>query len=91
MKNFYLQMMEDDNALIRSPIMDKTKWIEKLKYDVLRFSLDSVDFNLLEVGNAISAQVDYFSSSNRSISMCFRLHPFDYVCAICIRAPAMKV
>lgn len=50
-------MMEDEYTLVRSPVMDKTKWIEKLKYDVLRFSLDSVDFNLIEVGNAISAQV----------------------------------
>lgn len=55
-------MMEDEYTLIRSPVMDKTKWIEKLKYDVLRFSLDSVDLNIIEVGNAISAQVNYCSS-----------------------------
>jgi hypothetical protein len=54
-------MMEDEYTLIRSSVMDKTKWIEKLKYDVLRFSLDSVDFNLIEIGNSISAQVNYFS------------------------------
>lgn len=50
-------MMEDEFTLMRSPVMDKTKWIEKLKYDVLRFSLDSVDFALIEVGNALHAQV----------------------------------
>ncbi|CAF3490546.1 unnamed protein product [Rotaria socialis] len=57
LKNFYLQMMEDEYTLVRSPIMDKTKWVEKLKYDVLRFSLDSVDLSLIEVGNALHAQV----------------------------------
>lgn len=56
-KNFYLQVMEDEYTLIRSPVMDKTKWIEKLKYDVLRFSLDSVDLNLIEVGTAVNIQV----------------------------------
>lgn len=50
-------MMEDEYTLIRSPIMDKTKWIEKLKYDVLRFSIDSIDLNLLEIGNAFNAQI----------------------------------
>jgi hypothetical protein len=50
--------MQDEYTLIRSPIMDKTKWIEKLKYDVLRFSLDSIDLNLIEIGNAINAQVN---------------------------------
>jgi hypothetical protein len=60
LKNFYLQMMEDEYTLIRSPVMDKTKWIEKLKYDILRFSLDSVDFSLIEIGNAINAQVKAF-------------------------------
>jgi len=59
-KNFYLQIMEDEYTLIRSPVMDKTKWIEKLKYDILRFSLDSIDFNLIEIGNAINTQVNYF-------------------------------
>ena len=57
LKNFYLQIMEDEYTLVRSPVIDKAKWIEKLKYDVLRFSLDSVDFTLVEVGNAINAQV----------------------------------
>ncbi|CAF3397517.1 unnamed protein product [Rotaria sp. Silwood1] len=57
LKNFYLQIMEDEHTLIRSPVMDKTKWIEKLKYDVLRFSLDSVDLCIIEVGNALHAQV----------------------------------
>jgi len=52
--------MQDEYTLIRSPIMDKTKWIEKLKYDILRFSLDSIDFNLIEIGNAINAQVNKF-------------------------------
>jgi hypothetical protein len=56
-KNFYLQIMEDEYTLIRSPIMDKTKWIEKLKYDVLRFSIDSVDLSLIEIGNAVNVQV----------------------------------
>lgn len=50
-------MMQDEYSLERSPIMDKTKWIEKLKYDVLRFSLDSVDLSLIEIGNAIHVQV----------------------------------
>ena len=58
-------MMEDDYALVRSPVNDKTKWIEKLKYDVLRFSLDSVDFNLIETGNAISAQVKDMKKTKR--------------------------
>jgi len=56
-KNFYLQIMEDEYTLARSPVIDKAKWIEKLKYDVLRFSLDSIDFNLIEVGNAVNIQV----------------------------------
>ncbi|UJR36630.1 hypothetical protein I4U23_029350 [Adineta vaga] len=55
-KNFYLQIMEDEYTLIRSPVMDKSKWIEKLKYDVLRFSLDSVDLSLIETGNAVNVQ-----------------------------------
>ena len=50
-------MMEEEHTLIRSSVIDKTKWIEKLKYDVLRFSLDSVDFSLLEMGNAVHLQV----------------------------------
>lgn len=50
-------MMQDEYTLIRSPIMDKTKWVEKLKYSVLRFSLDSVDLSLIEVGNALNVQV----------------------------------
>ncbi|CAF4031429.1 unnamed protein product [Adineta steineri] len=33
-----------------------SKWIEKLKYDVLRFSLDSVDLNVIEVENAVNVQ-----------------------------------
>ncbi|CAF4845808.1 unnamed protein product, partial [Rotaria sp. Silwood1] len=57
LKNFYLQIMEDEYTLVRSPVIDKAKWIEKLKYDVLRFSLDSIDFNLVEVGNALNVQV----------------------------------
>ena len=57
LKNFYLQIMEDEYTLVRSPVVDKTKWIEKLKYDVLRFSLDSVDIGLVEVGNAVNIQV----------------------------------
>jgi hypothetical protein len=58
-KNFYLQIMEDEYTLVRSPIMDKTKWIEKFKYDVLRFSLDSIDLSLIEIGNAVNIQVNY--------------------------------
>jgi hypothetical protein len=57
LKNFFLQIMEDEYTLVRSPVIDKAKWIEKLKYDVLRFSLDSVDLNLVEVGNAVNIQV----------------------------------
>ena len=49
--------MEDEYTLVRSPVIDKAKWIEKLKYDVLRFSLDSIDLNLVEVGNAVNIQV----------------------------------
>jgi hypothetical protein len=59
-KNFYLQIMEDEYTLTRSPVMDKTKWIEKLKYDVLRFSLDSIDLSLIEIGNAVNVQVRSF-------------------------------
>ena len=65
LKNFYLQIMEDEYTLVRSPVIDKTKWIEKLKYDVLRFSLDSVDFSLVEVGNAINVQVTVLDESRR--------------------------
>lgn len=49
--------MEDEYTLVRSPVIDKAKWIEKLKYDILRFSLDSVDLSLVEVGNALNVQV----------------------------------
>ncbi|CAF0842587.1 unnamed protein product [Adineta steineri] len=56
-KNFYLQIMEDEYTLTRSSYIDQAKWIEKLKYDVLRFSLDSIDLNLIEVGNAINVQI----------------------------------
>jgi len=56
--------MEDEYTLIRSPVMDKTKWIEKFKYDVLRFSLDSIDLSLIETGNAINAQVRNFCLFN---------------------------
>lgn len=55
--------MEDEYTLVRSPVIDKTKWIEKLKYDVLRFSLDSIDLNLVEIGNAVNIQVSKFSHS----------------------------
>lgn len=53
--------MEDEYTLVRSPVIDKAKWIEKLKYDVLRFSLDSIDLNLVEIGNAVNIQVSEFS------------------------------
>ncbi|CAF1022823.1 unnamed protein product [Adineta steineri] len=56
-KNFYLQIMEDEYTLTRSPYIDKVKWIEKLKYDVLRFSLDSIDLNLIEVENTVNIQI----------------------------------
>jgi hypothetical protein len=52
--------MEDEYTLVRSRVIDKTKWIEKLKYDVLRFSLDSIDLNLVEIGNAVNIQVSLF-------------------------------
>ncbi|CAF4100812.1 unnamed protein product, partial [Adineta steineri] len=55
-KKLYLQIMEDGYTLVCSPYIDKAKWIEKLKYDVLRFSLDSVDLNLIEVENAVNIQ-----------------------------------
>ncbi|CAF4318963.1 unnamed protein product, partial [Adineta steineri] len=55
-KKFYLQIMEDEYTLTRSLYIDKAKWIEKLKYDVLRFSLDSVDLNVIEVENAVNVQ-----------------------------------
>ena len=51
-------MMEDEYSLINSTLIDRSQLIERLKYDVLRFSLDSVDFNLVEVGNAVNLQVD---------------------------------
>ena len=54
--------MQDEYTLLRSPVMDKTKWIEKLKYDILRFSLDSVDLSLIEIGNAVNIQVKRFIS-----------------------------
>ena len=57
LKNFYLQIMEDEYTLRRSPVIDKTKWIEKLKYDVLRFSLDSIDLNIVEIRSAVNMQV----------------------------------
>ncbi|CAF1424792.1 unnamed protein product [Adineta steineri] len=51
-----------------------TKWIEKLKYDVLRFSLDSIDLNLIEVGNAVNIQLKRPSyvglATNSNISSC---------------------
>jgi hypothetical protein len=78
--------------LVRSPYIDKTKWIEKLKYDILRFSLDSVDLNLIEIGNAVNIQVNILRILSIHFSYClFRLHLFVYVCAICIQYRAMKV
>ncbi|CAF5009194.1 unnamed protein product, partial [Rotaria sp. Silwood1] len=56
-KNFYLQIIEDEYILTRSPVIDRTKWIEKFKYDVLRFSLDSIDFNFVEIGNVVNIQI----------------------------------
>lgn len=64
--------MEDEYTLVRSPVIDKTKWIEKLKYDVLRFSLDSVDLNLVEVGNAVNVQVNLIFLSSLKF-YCFPL------------------
>jgi hypothetical protein len=94
LKNFYLQIMEDEYTLVRSPVIDKAKWIEKLKYDVLRFSLDSIDFNLVEIGNAFNIQVNSNSSLILYIhffSFPHRSHPFVYVCVICIQYFVMKV
>ncbi|CAF5116737.1 unnamed protein product, partial [Rotaria sp. Silwood1] len=56
-KNFYLQIIEDEYILTCSPVIDRTKWIEKFKYDVLRFSLDSIDFNFVEIGNVVNIQI----------------------------------
>ncbi|CAF1209643.1 unnamed protein product [Adineta steineri] len=57
-KNFYLQIMEDEYNLARLLYIDKAKWIfVKLKYDVLRFSLDSINLNLIEVINAVNIQI----------------------------------
>lgn len=56
-KNFYLQMMEEEFALVRAPTTDPSQIVEKLKYNVLRFSLDSVEISLVETGNAIHLQV----------------------------------
>jgi hypothetical protein len=82
-KNFYLQIMEDEYTLTRSPVMDKTKWIEKLKYDVLRFSLDSIDLSLIEIGNAVNVQVRSFielENQNFFISLVSgRTNSFMYV------------
>ncbi|CAF0995968.1 unnamed protein product [Adineta steineri] len=49
--------MEEKYILARSPYIDQAKWIEKLKYDVLRFRLDSIDLNLIEVENVVNVQV----------------------------------
>jgi hypothetical protein len=86
--------MEDEYTLVRSPFIDKTKWIEKLKYDILRVSLYSVDFNLVEVGNAVNIQVKRLLILTYSpyISLSFfRPHLFDYVCVICIQYLVTKV
>ncbi|CAF1331079.1 unnamed protein product [Rotaria sp. Silwood1] len=56
-KNFYLQIIEDEYILTCSPVIDRTKWIEKFKYDVLRFSLDSINFNFVEIGNVVNMQI----------------------------------
>ncbi|CAF1438127.1 unnamed protein product [Adineta steineri] len=52
-----IEIILDEYTLACSPYIDKAKWIEKLKYDLLRFSLDSIDFNLIEVGNAVNIQI----------------------------------
>ncbi len=84
--------MEDEYTLVRSPVVDKTKWIEKLKYDVLRFSLDSIDLNLVEIGNAINIQVikSFLGILDVFFSF-FSSHQFVYVCVICILYSVMKV
>lgn len=63
--------MEDEYTLVRSPVIDKAKWIEKLKYDVLRFSLDSIDLSLVEIGNAINVQVKSNSFPSRTYHLVF--------------------
>ena len=57
-------MMEEEYGLIRSPSFDTSQLIEKLKYNVLRFSLDSIDISLVETGNAIHLQVQFCSSNS---------------------------
>lgn len=82
--------MEDEYTLVRSPVIDKTKWIEKLKYDVLRFSLDSIDLNLVEVGNAVNIQVRATLVTSRPCTVLFRWRPFGSACAICTPLSATK-
>ena len=85
--------MEDEYTLVRSPVNDKTKWIEKLKYDVLRFSLDSIDLNIVEIGNAVNLLVNENRNFNYFflISFFIRFHLFVYACVICIQYFVMKV
>jgi hypothetical protein len=74
--------MEDEYTLVRSPVIDKAKWIEKLKYDVLRFSLDSVDLNLVEIGNAVNIQVNRILIQSSKFISFFSpdcTYPFMYV------------
>ncbi|CAF0843038.1 unnamed protein product [Adineta steineri] len=52
-----IETILDECTLGRSSYIGRAKWIEKLKYDVLRFSLDSTHLNLIEVGNAVNVQI----------------------------------
>ena len=53
---------------MRPSLVNQTTSIERLKYNVLRFSLDSVDLNVIEAGTAISVQVRPSSSLDMHLS-----------------------
>ena len=49
--------MENEHSVIHSTNTDKKNDAEELKYDVFRFSLDSIDLSLVEIGSALTVQV----------------------------------
>ncbi|CAF0920498.1 unnamed protein product [Adineta steineri] len=99
--------MEDEYTLARSPYIDKTRWIEKLKYDVLRFSLDSIDLNFIEVRNAVNVQHLFVYVCNMHTSLCnesltlkvgtiqirqlLRLYPDSWLVADSISVPELRI
>ncbi|CAF4065238.1 unnamed protein product, partial [Rotaria sp. Silwood2] len=101
LKNFYLQMIQDEYTLIRSPVMDKTKWIEKLKYEALRFSLDSVDLSIIEVAPVRLCMCNMHTSlCNESLTLkvgtinirqLLRLYPGSWIEAGSIHIPELRM